>query len=459
MSFSPRSILDSSLFVRWLPLSLLVVTVLYYFWFVYSNAINIPYQDDILDFLLFINQVESADSAGGAIQEWYRQYNEHRTSASRLQVYAAYLVQGEVNFHTLALLGNVALPLILFLFYLSVRQEKYRWVYVLVAALLLLHLRAYRIVLWGQPAFAYYYVYFYAFACMFFLHRVTPARFVLAALFCSLSSLTFASGQIAWLLGWASLLHQALVIRRISPLYCVTWLMVAVAMLLVWRIGYIPASIDVAPEDVVKLKELHPDLLLEPTLSEALLRYGSFVLVVLGSAITLANAWLAGVFGAVMLAVLVFATLRFYKHEDIRLVLCCWFTVATVAAVAVGRAALGEPGYILGANNRYGFFSVMLLCTLAMLAQQRFRVFKTHAMYLFVLLAATYSVWSYRQFAGPLNEFMSGRYESYNMRRYQVFGYLPGEMAAIVKESVSQGRYAPPCRPFPDCQTSSSPGG
>ncbi len=160
--------------------------------------------------------VETADSPAGAIEEWFRQYNDHRTNASRLLVYGAYLVQGEVNFRTLTFLANLALPLILLLFYLSVRGEEYRWVFLLVSALLLLNLRSYTIVLWSQPAFAYYCVIFYAFACLFTLHKVTLPKFVLAAVLCTLATFTYASGQIVWLLGLASLLHQCLVTRRRS---------------------------------------------------------------------------------------------------------------------------------------------------------------------------------------------------------------------------------------------------
>jgi len=138
MVSTPKSQFASGLFVRWLPLLAFCAVIAHFFWFVNSQAINIPYQDGIYDFLEFVSLVEKADNVGSAFEELFRNYNDHRTSATRLLVYGAYLIEGEMNFHTLALLASLALPLILLLFYLNVRDEEYRWIYLLVSALLLL---------------------------------------------------------------------------------------------------------------------------------------------------------------------------------------------------------------------------------------------------------------------------------------------------------------------------------
>ena len=209
----------SDFFVRWLPLAALCAVIAHYFWFVNSHAINVPHEDDIYDFMQIVSMVENADSARDAFHVLANQYNDHRTSASRLLVFGVYLTEGELNFHTLTLVADLGLLLILLLFYLTVRKEKYRWVYLLVSALLLLNFRAFEIILFSQGAFAYYYVCLYAFACIFTLHKVSGPKFLLAAVFCTLSSLTLASGQIVWFLGLVSLLHQCLVCERRPLLY------------------------------------------------------------------------------------------------------------------------------------------------------------------------------------------------------------------------------------------------
>ncbi|MBK6737352.1 MAG: hypothetical protein IPG64_05255 [Haliea sp.] len=267
----------SGLLVRWLSFVAFFAVIAHHFWFVYSHAMNIPYHDDIYDFLRIFNLIESADSPAVAIKEWFSQYLDHRTNASRSLVYGAYLIEGEVNFHTLTLFANLALPFILLLFYLSVRSEEYRWGFLLISALLLLNLRAHAIILHSQAGFAYYYVFFYAFASLFALHKFTFLKFVVAAVLCSLATFTLASGQIVWLLGLASLLHQCLVTGRRSLMYPAIWLLLAITMLVLWRVGFVPVSTEI-PSELTREQVLlvFPNLLIEPSPLQLLTRYTFF---------------------------------------------------------------------------------------------------------------------------------------------------------------------------------------
>ena len=448
MPVSTKALSASGLFVRWLPFLAFCTVIAHYFWFLNSHAINIPFQDDIYYFLQFVNLVETADSHSGAFEEWFRRYNDHRTNASRLLVYGAYLVEGEVNFHTLTLLANLALPLILLLFYCSVRREEYRWVYLLVSALLLLNLRSYYLVLWSQAAFAYYYVMFYAFACLFALHKVNLLKFMLAAVLCMLASFTYASGQLVWLLGLVSLLHQCLVTGRKPFIYPAMWLLVAITMLLLWHVGTSQPTGNISPDQAHLML---PDLLIDPPLHQALARYTAWFLVMLGCAFIDFSSLGAGAVGFFMIAVLSFVTVRFYKHEDIRLLLCAWFVVATVAAVCLGRAMFGSSDYILG--QRYNFFSVVLMSTLTLQLQVRFKVFRTSAVYLVVMLAGMYWVWTYHHFESRLQVIMNQRYGAFNSGRFPVWGSPEPETTAIVREAIAAGIYNPPCTPFPLCET------
>lgn len=458
MAESPKTLLISSVFIRWLPLILLSVVLTRHFWVVYSYSINLPYQDDIFDFLQFFNRVESAGNTEDFLEAFFAQYNDHRTTASRVQVYVAYLLEGEVNFRTQAVLGNIGLLLILLLFYQSVRGEPYRWLYLLVAALLLLNLRAYDIMVWGQPAFAYFYVYGYSFACLFALHKVTVGKFALAVILASLASLTFALGLVVWLLGLASLLHQSFVTGTRSWKYPVIWLLVTVVAVLLWHVGFTPTTMEVAPEDVKWVRRFSPGFLSDPTISELLVRYAAVVLVTVGSAVTDTSTLVAGAFGVTLLVLLSYVTIRDFRHEDIRLALCCWFAVSAAPAMAMGRAIVGTPEFFLRTNNRYGFFSVMVLCTLCMLVQLRFNVFKTRAVYVLVVLAALFYAWTYREFEPRLQELVERRYSNYNEDRIPVFGHAQWESRAIIGKAVSGGRLTLPCRPYPECESSSGGG-
>ena len=148
---------------------------------------------------------------------------------------------------------------------------------------------------------------------------------------------------------------------------------------------------------------------------------------------------------------LLFVTVRFYKNDDIRLTLCCWFVVGIAAAVSMGRAMFGIPDYIL--EQRYSFFATVLMATLTLLLQVRFRVFKRHMVYLIVLLAGMYWVWSYSHFESLLQYSLRGRYADFNKGLYSVIGKPQTESTGIVNAAISAGIYTPPCRPFPACET------
>lgn len=431
--------------MRWLPLCAFCAVIIHHLWFVSGHAINIPYHDDIYDFLQFVHLVETAASPGDAFDAWFAQYNDHRTNASRLLVYGAYLVEGEANFRTLTLLANLALPLILMLFYLGVRDDKYRWLYLLVSSLLLLSLRFHTIGLSSQPSFAYFFVFFYAFACLFALHRVTWPKFVLAGVLCTLATFTFASGQIAWLLGLASLLHQWWLGGRRSSAFAVGWLSLAVVVLLLWRIGFGDVS------EQIPLASF-PDQLVEPPapVKQVLARYVAWFLVILGCAFIDSSALWAGVVGLALLVALSYLSVRLLRQDDLRLALCGWFVVANAAAVSVGRAMLLTPDYIL--HERYSFFSVLLLCILLLLVQARSSSFRAPAAYLAVLLAGVYWAWTYRHFEGATLDIQAARYAEFNRGQYWVVGKPLEESTAIVEEAIASGIYTAPCRPFPECE-------
>lgn len=434
----------SRFFLQWLPYFAVIAVVAHHFWFLWVHAFNIPYQDDIYDFLLYLNLADAADSKLEAFYEWFRHYNDHRTSASRLIVSGAHLVTGEVNFRTLVFLANLALPSILLLFYWHVRKEKFSGLMLLSSALLLLHLRAFTITLWAQPALAYYFVFLYAFSCLFVLHKVTVPSFVLAVILCILSSLTYASGQAVWLLGLASLIHQSLIIRRKSLLYPVAWSLIAVVMLIGWRIGFV---VNAPSPEVISF---FPDQVIGAPLHVLIVRYTSFFLVLLGSAFTDSSTQLACVLGGAMLSVLIFVSLRFLRHEDNRLVLCCWFIVASAAAITMGRAFALSPEYIF-ATTRYSFLSVLLMCTLTLLVQIRYASTRPTVLCLIVVLAGGYWSWTFQHFSEPLQTFIEYREKAFNADRYQMVTKPLDESNAIVIEAVARGIYIPPCRPFPGC--------
>jgi len=285
---------------------------------------------------------------------------------------------------------------------------------------------------------------------MFALHNVTSLKLVLAAVLCTLSTLTYASGQLVWLLGLASLLHQCLVIKNRPMIYPVVWLVLAIVFLLVWRVGF-PQFPYFSSEVTSQVLLWAPEFLVDMSPLPVLERYGRFFPAILGSAFSDSSTLAAAVVGLFMLGVLLYITVRFFRHEDIRLVLCCWFAVATAAAVTADRARALTPDYIL--DSRYSFVSVMFLCTLTLLVQLRLKVFRLSSISIIVLLAGVYWAWAFHHFETPLQKLLNGRHSDFNRGLFLVYGKSGNEPAAIVQEAISMGIYTSPCRPFPKCES------
>ena len=312
-----------TVFTRWLPAGLIIAVVAYYFGFLYRHTLNVPFADDIYDILAVLSQVIAAEDKMSAFQILFAQHNDHRTLASRLIYCLSYLMSGKIDFRELTFLANLALPLLLLCFYLMAQKDQKRLWILVPAALFLFQLRAYGINLWAMAAFAYFYVFLYGFYSLFFLNDVSRGRFIIAAILASLATFTLASGQVIWLIGLASLLHQAFIRKNASFLYAIAWTGVGLAMLLAWRVGLeTPNSLSFMLTNFFRAPGHHI----------------LYTLTLLGSAVSETSVAQAALVGFAMLVTLVISTLISIRKDDLRMELCCWFVVLSVMAMVFGRS-------------------------------------------------------------------------------------------------------------------------
>jgi hypothetical protein len=440
MPASGSSTYSTRIFLSWLPFVALVGVIGYYLWFVYAHAINIPYHDDIFDLLRFVTQIEKTESGAEKLALLNETYNDHRTTATRLLVHGAYLLEHEVNFRTLTIIANLALPLMLLLFFFAVRGDPYRWIWLLIAALLMLTPRIYKLILHAQSSFAFLYVILYAFAGLFVLHRVTPVRFLFAVVLCSMSTFTLASGKIVWLLGFISLLHQSAVLKQKSFWYPALWLMISVAVIAAWQLGF------------EKLIYGTNDELL---LGERVWRYVAVLLTMLGSAVSDTSTLVAAVVGVVIIAILFVQSAQSIKQQDIRLLLCCWYVFLSAAATTLGRAVMVQPQYVL--HEGYGIHSVLLISCLAVLVLSQSKSRRVPVILAVVAAAGVYGTWSYLHFEAQVLEILQVRYKEFNEYQYPQAFRRPEDSNAVVNEAIRAGIYRPPCRPFPACEAGITP--
>jgi len=400
--------------------------------FLWVEALNIPFADDILDVLQVLLGVLRAEHWAEAFEVLAAQHNDHRTLSSRLVYLLVYAVQGEINFRSLVFIANLALPALAAILSFSVSERTRRWPALVVILLVLLQLRAYGIVLWPMAAFAYFWVYLWGFACLALLHSLTPLRFVLALLAALLATFTLASGQLTWLLGAAGLAHQVIIQRRVRAGWLAAWLLATAVALWAWRLGL---------ETPNTMAGVLGHLAATPG------HHIAYFFILLGNVFSESSDITAGMGGAALLAMVLASSWKNWRAADIRPELCCWLIIASTAAMVLGRAHISPLEYAL--SSRYSFPSTLLLASvwvllLNRLPQQRWRWFAGAA-----VLAAVFWVTSWSIYSVALQPHVEKRIARFDHKVYWVYGHPTRETNAIVAEAIAAHIYQPPPRPYP----------
>jgi hypothetical protein len=443
----------SIVYTRWLPLALITGVIGYYFWYLLKYALNIPYQDEIYDVLGFLNELARPGDWLTSLQLFFIKWNEHSTASARLVYYLSYQLFGEINFVTLTVLANLALPAFVGLLYLRLHGQAYRWLVLLPVILTLFHFRAYYTALWSMTAFAYFCVLVYGFCCLYCLHKLSWARLVLACVFASLATFSLASGQLIWLVGLIGVAYQRYVLKTIPARYLAAWLLAATAALVVW---YSPSwghpdlhfeNLRNLTAEEARMHAANVASIKEKPLLAALFIQLKFFLAMLGGVISDSSVLLATMTGIAFLMAFLFFAASAWRGPDIRLELCCVYIFLTVAAMAHGRAELVVLAEAL--NSRFSVPSAMLVCILWTLLAIRLQIRSVAALYLVALLAAVNNVFAYATYSDPIISHHDRLANQYNKQVFWLLGVPVEETARVVATATELGIYAGPPRPVP----------
>lgn len=208
-----------------LPLCAMLGAVSVWWFYLIRYASNIPYWDDFVWAVHFINQWIDATSANQKWDYLFNFYFEHRIIWLRLALLLNYAWNGTINFKLLTLAGNLALLTIPFLFMQAMpgrsftRKMGYFWPITLI--------------LWQPQCFQNIFTTYGIsnhFTVLFVIATVYalvyyPSRLFIAFLLALLATLTTGAEIFVWVLGFSILLWQ----NRLSHL--VIWSIMAVICL------------------------------------------------------------------------------------------------------------------------------------------------------------------------------------------------------------------------------------
>jgi len=419
---SALSINRSLVYLALALLAFLAYAVLFFIW-----RIDVPYQDDFNDILRFLLRYQGAANFEERITLILEPQGNHRTGASRLVYLLVLHVQGTVDFVSLSVLSNFALPILCLIYSFLLFRGQQPVLALALAALIVFSPRAFTLLHWPMTAFHFYFLLLYGAMAIVLLQYRAPLAFIGAALAATAASFTSAGGQAVWIIGALYLVYLGATTSRgyfAAVLWVLTGLLMATTL-------YVRSSVD-SPF---------------PAVEEAgLLHFTHFVLVLLGSAGSYGSAALSAGLGfglCCLFLAIVLRDLRFGLHAGHFYTLLLF---ALAAAISWGRSRYFHAEYALTA--RYSFVSLHLVACLLLLWLSRRPIISRPLLVALLVSALLFCIGSYRFYGPQYERLMNRRVEVHNAQRYGVPFRSDAEMQSWVDAAVQAGIYKPPGRPL-----------
>ena len=416
-------------YLNHLALAIIGIATAAYGWLIWTHALNIPYKDDILDVLRFLQVARDSNTGAQWFSALMAQHNDHRTAASRLAYLSFAQLQGEIDFRTLTLAINLVSLGFLGFFASQLRRELPRRALLCVPlALVLMQPAAWALLSYTMAIFAMYGVYLYAFASFWLLQKLTPTRLAFAVAFAALSTFSLASGQLVWLVGAVAI---GCTVRLSTPLrlaYLLPWLLAGTLALVLFQWGQQSPN---TPSHVVSLAFATP------------LKHSLYFLGLLGSTLSLGNLAVATALGTAIGLLLVYLTLQGGTRTAV--VYSAWFCVLSCAAMTLGRAPYSLAEAAIG--SRFSVPSQLLVCaTWVMLANRGFngRGINSRVALATCLAAGLLCLGSYRLYLPQFDQLREERLKAFSAGNWRTFGYPPKMTRGIVNRAIREDLYRPP---------------
>ncbi len=190
-----------------LGLSLLLVPIVYFYLTIDAHLVNIPFIDDYV-LLETVQNFRGEENFSEAVKILFAQVNQHRFAFERLVMLALVFFTGTVNLKVLITLGNLFLLGILYLFFLTFREERLRWYYFLPIPYLLFNLTYHENANWGIAAIQNTPLIFFALLSAYGLGRADRTGWGIGAAAALIATFVSGTGMLTWIIGAIMLSFQ-----------------------------------------------------------------------------------------------------------------------------------------------------------------------------------------------------------------------------------------------------------
>ncbi len=188
-------------------LGVVLLPIFYFYLIIDAHLVNIPFTDDFV-LLETVHDFRQEKDFVKAVKILFTQVNQHRFAFERLVMLALVLFTGTVNIKVLITLGNLFLLGILYLFAITLRDERVPWYYFLPVPFILFNLTYYENAFWGIAAIQNTPLLFFAFLSAYSLGRANRAGWWIGALSALIATFVSGTGMLAWIIGAIILFFQ-----------------------------------------------------------------------------------------------------------------------------------------------------------------------------------------------------------------------------------------------------------
>lgn len=191
----------------WLAYGLFLLPILTFGWLLVEYSVNLPWADDS-SFMVYVYRRLLPGTWSDFWVDTFNQHIDHRIATPRLLVWGLYLIEGELNFRTAILVGNLSLLGSIYLQYRSFRRSGQKiWSFVPVA-FFVFHLLHFLDSLWTICVYQHNVLIFWILLSLECLQSSQKGAFILALFAALAASYTGDNGMFIWLPGLLFLLIQ-----------------------------------------------------------------------------------------------------------------------------------------------------------------------------------------------------------------------------------------------------------
>lgn len=311
----------------------IAIVAIKYFIQLFIYTINVPINDDFAVILRFSNNYFSEESLFKKVELLTAFHAECRLIVTRLWIIVIHFFTGVVNIKTLIIIGNLCLPVIVFLFYKNMSGVKSRIAIVSCIALLFFQFGYYDATTWATDALHYQYTILFVMLSLYLLSKQSITAQVAAMVTGLLAALTFGNGLLIFPL---AILHT--IVNRNYKLG-VVWLMLATGFACTYFVGFSSG----------KAFTLH-----------ALHHYFIYSCCFVGGAFQfMYRLELPFMAGLVVWALFAWLTWKQYYRKNYVVYGLLLFVILSSLVAAQFRLHMGMAEAI---SNRYGIFSILAIC-------------------------------------------------------------------------------------------------